>query len=107
MYKTKWTTANFDFVNKFTQDKTHTCSNSSESLLASCIPDLQLNAFAIKFNGSYLEINTAIDFYNKIIFSLKKYTDMSGCVLCTIIYVYIMKEIQYQKLESNDIKHEI
>jgi hypothetical protein len=57
-----------EFINKFAQDKTHTCSNSSESLLTSCVPNLQLNAFAIKFNGSYLEINAAMHFYNKILF---------------------------------------
>jgi hypothetical protein len=37
----------------------HTSCDCSEPLLPSCIPNLKLNPFAIKLNGSYLKVNTA------------------------------------------------
>lgn len=41
------------------QEPKQTCCDGSEPLLTSCVPDLQFDPFAIKLNGSYLEINTA------------------------------------------------
>ena len=47
---------------KIKLSKTHrkfTSCDSAEPLLSSCIPDLELNPFSIKLNGSYFKINTA------------------------------------------------
>jgi hypothetical protein len=37
-----------------------TCCNCPEPFLSCSIPNLELDTFAIKFNGSYLKINTAL-----------------------------------------------
>ncbi|KAL4578834.1 hypothetical protein LXL04_014965 [Taraxacum kok-saghyz] len=44
---------------KGTGFRVHTSCDCPESFLTSCVPDLEFDTFAIKFNCSYLKINTA------------------------------------------------
>jgi hypothetical protein len=50
-------------IERICKCKTHTCCDSSETLLACCIPNLQFNPSTIKLDGSYLKINAVEEKY--------------------------------------------